>query len=68
MSGVVYFNFDIDIHNIQRTENVLPTLYQELLSLQNLNVLSHFKTLLTNPELIRHLIIEIGTLPYLSLE
>ena len=27
MSGVVYFNFDIDIHNIliQRTENVLTT-------------------------------------------
>ena len=32
MSGVGYFNFDIDIHNIHRTENVLTTLYQDLLS------------------------------------
>ena len=46
MSGVVYFNFDIDIHNIQRTENVLTTLNQDLLSLEN--VLSLFKTPLTN--------------------
>ena len=72
MSGVVYFNFDIDIHNIQRTENVLTTYtVLGLTLLVECRMFFHtlmFKSVLTNPELIRHLNIEIRTLPFLSFE